>query len=450
MKAIWEKVKAVIKERIPLHIYKMWIEPLEFKEGHGEVIALSCPNFFYKKRIEDHYALMIESEFRRLTGKLCKILIAISEEKENPKKKKSDHPEPDVQLSLPDIHAPQSGGRLLRKDFTFDRFVVGSNNDFAYSAALSLASQKDSTQNSLLLLSSTGMGKSHLSQAIGHHILSNHPFEKVYYITAEDFMNEMIHSFQSNSFEFFKEKYRNGCDVLLLEDVHFLNGKERTQVELSLALDYLFNAEKKIIFTSCCKPGDIPRLSEQLRSRLSSGLISNIEAPDFRTRIRILEKKVRENGYDIPKEVRDYLASELSENVRQLESGLIGVTAKASLMGSSIDLSLAESVVQNIVQQRKTIGADAIKKVVCKHYNISADEMLSKSRKKSLVWPRQIAIYLVRKYTDQPLQVIGKVFNRYHATILHSVAAVEKGLKEDASVRKQVEYLSQKLESGKF
>ncbi len=457
MEKLWEKAKIAIKERVPVHTYKMWIEPVEFKRDEEGVIVLACPNFFSKKRVQDHYGSLIESEINKILKKPCKLLIEISEKKEAFKKKrskksdKSDKLEQDLQLTLPTVNTPESRGRLLRRDFTFDRFVVSNNNDFAYSAALSLASRKDPNQNSLFLLSDTGMGKSHLSQAIGHYILSKRTFDKVYYATAEDFMNEMIHAFRTNSVDQFKEKYRNNCDVLLLEDIQFLTGKERTQTELALALDYLLNADKKIIFTSCYLPTDIPKMNEQLKSRISSSLISGIEPPDFKTRVKILQKKAREHGYKMPRDITDYLASELSENVRQLESGLFGVTAKSSLLGCPIDIGLAESVVKNITvnRPRPSVTIDIIKELVCRHYNISINDIISRSRKKSVVWPRQMALYLSRKYTEQPLQFIGKNFNRYHTTVLHSVAAVEKGLKADGSVRKQMEYLCGKLETGK-
>jgi chromosomal replication initiator protein len=294
------------------------------------------------------------------------------------------------------------------------------------------------------------MGKSHLSQAIGHHVLSEYPDERVYYITAEDFSNEMVLAFRHDSISKFKEKYRNKCDVLLLEDVHYLSGKERTQVELALTLDSLFEAHKRIIFSSCYLPGEIPKLNDKLRSRLSGSLISKIEPPNFRTRVRILRKKAQSNGYQIPDDVINYLAGELTEDIRQLASGLNGVAAKSSLLGSPIDLKLTESVVKNIVRQRKKITIDVIKKLVCKYYNCSLKEVVSRSRKQRLVRPRQMAIYLSRRYTDAPLQSIGKAFNRYHATALHSIHSIERGLKENSSIQKQVEFFLQKLESGRF
>lgn len=446
MESIWKEVKTAVRLRIPGHSFRMWIEPLEFKKGMQDAIILACPNDFSKKRVLDHYAKLIESEIQRAAGKPCGFTVEVAEQKNSAKSVKDQ----DLQLPLPNINMRPHNGRFLKKDFTFDQFVVGGNNDFAYSASLSLASRRNSQQNSLFLLSKTGMGKSHLSQAISHYILSEHPSERVYYMTAEDFSNEMVQAFRHDSINKFKARYRNGCDVLLLEDVHYLSGKERTQIELALTLDTLFESGKKIIFSSCYLPVDIPKLDDKLQSRLSSSLISNIEPPDFRTRIRILQKKALHNGYEMPEDVMQYLAGELTEDVRQLESGLIGVTAKSSLLGTPIDLALAESVVKNIVRQRKKITIDVIKKLVCKYYSISMDQIVSSSRKQFIVRPRQIAIYLSRMYTDAPLQAIGKSFNRYHATALHSINTVERAVKQNSPVQKQVEFLRLKLESGKF
>jgi chromosomal replication initiator protein len=446
MESIWKEVKTAVRSRIPGHSFRMWIEPLEFKKGMQDAIILACPNYFSKKRVLDHYGKLIESEIQRAAGMPCGFTVEVAEQKNSGKSVKDQ----DLQLPLPDIKMRPHNGRFLKKDFTFDQFVVGGNNDFAYSASLSLASRRNSRQNSLFLLSKTGMGKSHLSQAISHYILSEHPSERVYYMTAEDFSNEMVQAFRHDSINKFKARYRNGCDVLLLEDVHYLSGKERTQIELALTLDTLFESGKKIIFSSCYLPVDIPKLNDKLQSRLSSSLISNIEPPDFRTRIRILQKKALHNGYEMPEDVMQYLAGELTEDVRQLESGLIGVTAKSSLLGTPIDLSLAESVVKHIVRQRKKITIDVIKKLVCKYYSISMDQIVSSSRKQFIVRPRQIAIYLSRMYTDAPLQAIGKSFNRYHATALHSINTVERAVKQNSPVQKQVEFLRLKLESGKF
>ncbi|MGD1968916.1 MAG: chromosomal replication initiator protein DnaA [Desulfobacterales bacterium] len=447
MEAVWKKVKSVVEKQIPKHSFQMWIEPLELRKNATDKWVVACPNFFFKKRVNDLYGKMLAAELKNATGNRCHLSFEVgTNNNEGSRKKKPLNP----QLSLPNASIRPHSGRFLRRDFTFDEFVVGANNDFAYSASLSLASRREYQQNALLLLSKTGMGKSHLSQAIGHHVLSEYPDERVYYITAEDFSNEMVQAFRQDSINKFKAKYRNKCDVLLLEDIHYLSGKERTQVELALTLDSLFEASKRIIFSSCYLPGDIPKLNDKLRSRLSCSLISKIDSPNFRTRVRILRKKAQSNGYHIPDTIIEYLAGELTEDIRQLESGLNGVAAKSSLLGTPIDLDLTESVVKNMVRQRKKITIDVIKKMVCKYYNCTLKDMVSRSRKQHLVRPRQMAIYLSRLYTDAPLQSIGKAFNRYHATALHSIHCIERGLKENSVIQKQVEFFNQKLESGKF
>ncbi len=445
MNQIWTSVKTLLKEKIPGHCYRMWIEPIALGENNDGAMVLACPNLFSKKRISDQYRQMIEEAVCIAAGRTVKVRLVVGsgptgESREIPQAR---------QMKLPDIDPPTHGGRLLRKDFTFDQFVVGKNSDFAYSAALSLAARNQGEQNALYLLSNTGLGKSHLSQAVGHHILQTFPNERVYYITAEDFMNEMTDSYRGSSIHRFKEKYRQKCDVLLLEDVHFLSGKNGTQEELSNTLESLMNANKKIIYSSSYLPSDIPKLNDKLKSRLCCGLISKIDAPDYKTRLRILKQTAVTSGYTIPEEVFQYLASELTEDVRQLKSGFIGVAAKASLLGSDVDITLARSVVKNIVASREGITLDSIKRLVCKYYNVTLVDLTSPSRRQSIVRPRQVAMYLSRQYTDHSLQTIGKSFNRYHATTLHALKAVEKGVKENGPFQKHVAFLSERLEKGK-
>ena len=446
MEAVWKKVKTTIKKSIPKHSYKMWIEPLKVQQVEDGAWVVYCPNFFSRKRVQGLYGTIIQNTIQGELGCDCELTYKVSS-KFNGKKPKVTK---ELQLPLPNDNVRPFNGRFLKKNFTFDQFVVGKNNDFAYSASLALASRRDTAQNALFLLSKTGMGKSHLAQAIGHHVMSIHPADRVYYITAEDFSNEMVRAYRQNSIDKFKEKYRSRCDVLLLEDVHYLSGKERTQIELALTLDTLFESGKRIIFSGCHLPAEIPKLNDKLRSRLACGLISNIEPPNFRTRVRILQKKVSAYHYRLPENVIHYLAGELTDDVRQLESGLNGVAAKSSLLGIAPDIQLAESVIKNIVRQRKRITIDVIKKMVCKYYNVTQEEIKSRSRKQNIVRPRQMAIYLARRFTDAPLQTIGKSFNRYHATALHSINCIESGLKKDRTVQKQVEFFRQKLDAGKF
>jgi len=446
METIWKSVKSTLKQRVPSHSFSMWIEPLKVTQIDESKWVASCPNFFSKKRVESLYGSMIKKAIEHALGQDCQISFIISNKNGHPENKAHRH----FQLPLPNKKLGLQHGRLFRKDFTFDSFVVGDNNDFAYSASLAMASRKDTQRNGLFLLSKTGLGKSHLSQAIGNHILSTNPKHRIYYITAEDFSSEMVQAYRHDAIEKFKAKYRSQCDVLLLEDVHHLSGKERTQIELALTLDSLFESGKRIICSSCYLPADIPKLNDKLRSRLSCGLISTIDPPSFRTRVRILQKKAHLNSYRFPEDILDYLAGELTDDVRQLESGLNGVAAKSSLLGMPINLSLAESVVKNIVRQRKCITIEAIKKLVCTYYDVSVKDVMSRSRKQTFVRPRQMAMYLARNYTDAPLQSIGKSFNRYHATALHSINCIERGIKQNSAIKKQVGFFRQKLESGKF
>jgi chromosomal replication initiator protein len=446
MKQIWQEVKATLEHIIPEHSYRMWIAPLRLDRISQNEIRLTAPNHFFKKRVSENFSQIICSELHRISGRaLClKITVAPNSEGQGSK------PAPAQQLPLPNMAIQPHFGRLLHKEFTFDQFVVGRDNDFAYSAALSLAEKNIMQQNTLFLLSKTGMGKSHLSQAIGHHIIKASPGERVYYMTAEDFTNEMVVSYKTNSINVFKNKYHKNCDVLLLEDVHHLSGKDRTQIELAHTLDSLFNDNKKIIFSSCFAPTVIPKLNDNLRSRLTGGLISNIDPPKYKLRLRILKKYAELNKWTIPMDVLEYLSSELTQDVRQLKSGLMGVVAKASLLGRPIDVKLAASVVKNMVQKTRDITIGSIKKLVCKYYKLTPKELVSRSRKQSVVRPRHVAMYLSRRYTDQPLQAIGKSFNRYHATALHAIGTVEKGLRQGGPINGQVDYLTRKLESGDF
>lgn len=451
MEKIWQKVKSTIKESLPSHVYQMWIEPVHFLEAKDEKIVLTCPNNFLKKRILENFGELMKTELSRVAGGTCQFLLEVSQgDGGSYKPLRMDDMEQGPQMTLPGVNIAPKNGRLLRRDFTFDRFVVGKNSDFAYMAALSLASQKKPVQNSLLLFSPPGMGKSHLSQAAGNQILAALPNERVFYITAEDFTNEMVMSFKRNAIDVFKDKYRTCCDVLLLEDIHVLSGRTRTQEELALILDYLNETGKKIIYTSCTPLSKIPKMSDQLQSRIALSLITEIEPPDFQTRVKILRHKARDKSLRVPSEVIEFMAGELKQNVRILESGLIGVTTKSCLLGMPIDLALAESVVKNIQTSQKSITIDVIKNLVSREFGVSVAEMVSGSRKQSVVRSRQIAIFLARRYTEHTIQSIGTNFNRYHATVIHSINAVTKEIKAKGPMQKQVELIEAKLNSGNF
>ena len=325
------KIKDNLKKQVPPHSYNMWIDPLTISEDE-ESVSIGCKNGFFRKRIVENYAELIKAAvYETIQDKDMEIKFLetsfaaepdVKTEVKTVKKEKKVKPSKienfyagKSQLSLPIERSRFENGRFLRKGFTLDNFVVGQNSEFAYSAALSLVSGRGVGYNSVYVQAETGLGKSHLSQAVGHHILSESPCESVYYVSAEDFTNEMISSLRQDKINEFKERYRKKCDVLLMDDVHFLTGKPRTQQELSMILDYLMEADKKIIFSSCHNPNEIPKLNDQLKSRLSSSLISKINKPDFNTRRKIAKKKTIFNGYDLSDDIIDYLASELTGNI---------------------------------------------------------------------------------------------------------------------------------------
>src|SRR6056297_2349457 len=344
MEGIWENVKASIKESTPSHVYKMWIEPVQYLNSGDDKIVLKCPNILFKRRVLENFSDTIKSELSRLTGREMGLLIEVANGNggggRGPKKQNAAPGfASERQLNLPSIEAHPRFGRIMRRDFTFDRFIVGENSTFAYNAAVALATEKNKFPP-LFLLSQPGMGKSHLSQAVGHQILSAFPNERVLYMTAEDFTTDMVHSLRNKSITEFKQKYRSNCDVLLLENIHLLSGRTRTQDELALSLDYLYDSGKKIIFSSTMPLNDIPKLRQHLRSRLSHSVISEIQTPDFSTRFKILKYKSDYYGYQFENQVLEYMASELTENVRLLESGLLGVATKSRLLNMDVDLSL--------------------------------------------------------------------------------------------------------------
>ena len=444
MQSAWNQVKTLIHKKLPHHTFMVWIEPLEFIDLREDGVVLRCPNTFARKWVMSHYMDLIKAELERVWEIRLRVTLEVSDGDNG----SGDYDPAAEQLPLPNVSRRQHEQSLFYKDFTFEQFVVGNCNSFAYEAAMASASGGDAYRDTLFLLSQTGLGKSHLSQAIGNHILNENSSMRVCYVTAEDFTNAMVYALRHDSIEKFKEKYRRQCDVLLLEDVQFLSGKEKTQHELGYTLDALLAAGKKLIFTSTHLPDDIPRLDGKLASRLSSGIISGIESPDFETRVRIIQKKAASKSLKVPQDVVEYLASELTQNVRQLESGLIGVAAKASLLKLPIDVKLAESVARNIARRSQRITTASIQKLVCKYYKISIEELLSRSRKRTISQPRQIAMYLARRFTGESFQAIGRSFNRYHATTLHGIGTVERLIREQGAIQKQVEFLSRRLESG--
>ncbi|MEW5733474.1 MAG: chromosomal replication initiator protein DnaA [Thermodesulfobacteriota bacterium] len=455
---IWDRAKKNLQQDMPANGYLMWIEPMRFVSGDAGKMTLECPNDFYRKWVMDNYLAQVKDAVSCEAGVSVALTICAAppsgpapEKKPEPasarREPASARPEP-RQMPLYPEEAGRRPSRSFRSDFTFDRFVVGRSNEFAYTLALSVASRKTGSHSPLFLLSKTGLGKSHLSHAMGNHIRREQPEKRVVYVTAEEFTNEMVSAIQGNSISRFKDKYRKNCDVLLLEDVQFLSGKERTQMELACTLDCLMESRKKLVFTSTHLPQEIPKLHQSVYSRLAGGVISTIEAPDFAMRVRILKNKA--NGHRIPLEVLEFLASEIAGDVRTLESGIAGLLARSSLLSVPVDLGLAREVVKGLGACRKVITLSTIVELVSRYYKVSSEELMSKSRRQKVVIPRQVAMYLARRYTDQSLPAIGRFFNRYHATALHALSCVEKKLAERSRMGREVEFFCKKIEEGEI
>ena len=445
MTNIWEELKNQIKVALPENSFSLWINPITFLEKKDDTLILGCPNKFSLHWVMENYLGIIEEKLDKLENNNCKLQLKV-------KAIRTKKPLPPIfndsqQLTLPSIPKNNGAGmRCLNNDFTFDRFVVGKCNEFAYSASKALASGGNFPYNHLYMLAKTGLGKSHLSQAVGHAILDHDPKVRVCYITAEDFVNEMIFALKANRIEEFKNRYRRRCDVLLLEEVHFLSGKQKTQIELGFLLDVLENDHKKIIFTSSLLPKDIPNLSKELSSRLTSGIITRLDMPDYQMRIEIIEKKAYDHNLSLSEDAIHLLAKHLTCDIRQLESALKCLKARSDLLNAKIDLDLVRDELKCHVSEQDSTSFEDIKKVVCQYFKIDPVMLGSKSRKKIHSFPRNIYVYLCRHYTDATVEDIGKSINRNYSTVLYSSEVIEHKIKSDNKVKNQVNFLKQKLE----
>lgn len=446
MNALWGCVRENLSEKLSENNLRLWINPLKPLRIEEQTIWLGCPNKFFLSWVRDKYLGQIEDTLKKMPSSegsivSAKLEIAPAEDATCPA---PPTPAPH-QFELPRIQVHKRKHLRFNQDYTFDRFVVGSGNDFAYSASRALAQDHDLHTESLYLLSPPGLGKSHLCQAIGQEILSKDLRRKIFYLTAEDFTNEMVYSIKNNCLEGFKDKYRRQCDVLVLEEVNFLSGKEKVQSEFTYTLDCLMEDQKKVVLTSRYLPKDIPRLRQNLASRLNNGLISAIKPPDYETRLRILETKAKAQGLKIRDDVLAYLAQHLTQDVRQLECCLYSLGAKSKLLSRRIDMALAEEVLEELVADGEVLNPDAILKAICKMYKVDVSTLRSRSRKKSIVLPRNVAMYLFREYTDLSLEAIGKQFDRNHSTVLYGINTIDRAYEKDIKLKGQIDLLKKQL-----
>ena len=447
MTNIWEEIKDQIRGVIPEKSFSLWINPLTFLEQKEDSLVLGCPNKFSLNWITENYIPLFQENLDRLGENNCRLALrVVTPSSATPPALVQDA----RQLTLPNIPSNANGGpRALNQDFTFDRFVVGRCNEFAYAASKALAIEGQFPCSSLFIVAKTGLGKSHLSQATAHALLESNPRINVIYITAEDFANEMIFALKNHRIDEFKNKYRRSCDVLLLEEIQFLSGKEKTQLELGYTLDALANDRKRIIFTSSLLPKDIPHLNKELASRLTSGIITTLDTPDYETRVKIIERKSSEQGLALPHEIFHLLAKDLTGDVRQMESTLRCLKAKADLMQATIDPDLAKEVLLCHMPTQNLLTMEDVKAMVCQYFKVDPTLLASKSRKKIHAYPRNVYVYLCRQHTESTVEEIGRSLSRNHSTVLYASEVMEHKMKVDKRVKNQIEFLSNKLKDMK-
>jgi chromosomal replication initiator protein len=452
----WGAVLDGLRPEVSTSAFRMWLEPLSVAPDSEGRIKVLCPSRLAQQRVKDEFAPRLTDLMSRSAGRPVELDLVVQPAPEAPLSLVTDRPAPTdrpraggptspVQLSLPRL-----GGSVipLNPRFTFEEFVTGVNNEMAYAASRAIASRAGAFYAHIMCLTaSTGLGKSHLAQAVANYLLQHGNGVQVRYTTTEDFTNEMVRSLKLGRIDEFKDKYRRGCDVLLLEGVSFLAGKPKVQTELAYTLDALFNADKRIVLTSSRPPKDIPKLDQDLSSRLSNGVVISIYPPDEATRGKILVHKARRAGLDLPSAVVAELAKGARGDVRQIESLIASLAARVQFQGRPVDLDLAREVLGQVCGQAGSLNVELIKSVVCRTFRLTEAELCSKSRYKRVVLPRNLAMYFTRHYTELSFAAIGQAFDREHATVMHSVKRIARQIKTDAKLAHQVRFLQDKLES---
>lgn len=434
---LWSKALIEIEKKISKPSFETWLKSTKAHSLQGDTLIITAPNDFARDWLESRYLHLISDAVYQLTGAELSIKFIIPEHlTDNEFTAKSQM----KQMSNQADEQNELLQNMLNDKYIFDTFVIGSGNRFAHAASLAVAEAPAKAYNPLFIYGGVGLGKTHLMHAIGHYVLEHNPAAKVVYLSSEKFTNEFINSIRDNKAENFRNKYRN-VDVLLIDDIQFLAGKEQTQEEFFHTFNTLHEESKQIVISSDRPPKEIPTLEDRLRSRFEWGLITDITPPDLETRIAILRKKAKAEGLDIPNEVMLYIANQIDSNIRELEGALIRVVAYSSLINKDINADLAAEALKNIIpnSKPKIISISDIQKVVGQHYHVKLEDFKAKKRTKSVAFPRQIAMYLSRELTDSSLPKIGEEFGgRDHTTVIHAHEKISKLLQTDEQFQKQV------------
>lgn len=422
---VWNQVLDSIRKEIGDTSFDIWFSMVKYNSYSDEQVYLTVPNSLIKDWIETRYLDLMNNNFRSLTNQGISIVLTVEDDGKIP-----------------------SAFSQLNPRYTFDTFVVGNSNRFAHAACYAVGETPFKAYNPLFIYGGVGLGKTHLMQAIGHHILTKKPSCSVMYVSSEQFTNELISSIKDDKTSIFRNKYRN-IDVLLVDDIQFLAGKERTQEEFFHTFNTLYEANKQVVISSDRPPRNIPTLEDRLRSRFEWGLITDIQPPDLETRIAILRKKAQTEKLNIPFDILDYIANYIQSNIRELEGALIRLVAYASVNNRALTMATATEALKDILPppRPKKITIETIQKAVSSYYGVELNDLLSKKRNKQIVVPRQVAMYLCRKLTDASYPQIGDQFGgKDHTTVIHANEKLENELKVDQELAATIELLCKKID----
>ena len=436
--SIWDQILNRIETKVNRHSFYTWFKPTSFVADGGSAITVRVPNALFKDWLTKHYSVVLSealAEVRRPDASLVFLAegVAAPPAVDEP-------PAPAEEAAAEPAAAPPStapGG--LNPRYTFDTFIVGPSNQFAHAACRAVAEAPSRSYNPLFIYGGVGLGKTHLMHAVGQYVLQHDPALRLTYISSERFMNEMINAVRYDRILDFRERYRS-VDVLLVDDIQFVSGKEGTQTEFFHTFNALYDAQKQIVLSSDRPPHEIPALEERLRSRFEWGLIADIQPPDLETKVAILKRKAEAEVVPLPDPVAMYIAGRIKSNIRELEGSLIRLIAYASLTGREITLDLAQEVLKNVLEQDdRAITIDSIQKFVSDYYQLKVVDLKSRNNSKSVAMPRQIAMYLCKALTHASLPEIGRSFGgKHHSTVIHSIKKVEELRKKDGDFNSQI------------
>ncbi len=440
----WTQTMAFLEKEVPSHTFHTWIKPLHYRSTQGNQIVIEVPNCFFKDRLQGQHATLIRDKLREFSqNDSIEINFVIADHlAQNPSFLKS--------ISLTQNQILKKAGETpctdLSDKFTFDSFVVGTGNQLAHAAAQAVSSAPGLIYNPLFIYGGVGLGKTHLLSAIGNQILLKRPQTRILYRTSEQFTNDLINAIRYEKTEDFRARYRRSCDVLLLDDIQFLAGKERTQEEFFHTFNELHQGNKQIVLSSDQMAKDIPDLDERLRSRFQWGLLCDIQPPDVETRIAILKKKAERDSVLLPDDVAQFLARQFKSNIRVLEGALIRVAAYASLSRREIDLTFAQEVLETLNPSAGAISTETILKRVSEFFNLNVSDLKSARRHKVVALPRQIAMYLARKLTSASFPEIGASFGgKDHTTVIHGVQKIERMLEKDPRLKQTLSAIEKSI-----